>query len=109
LLGAISINQVFDFEASEQDSLAGLAQARGGALRLLPSESASCGNEFGNRSPAAGYYYFRSAFDLVEERAQLSFCFERSDFPHVLSPASLQSSLITVLAHIEPAKSIMVE
>jgi hypothetical protein len=81
------IDQIFDLEATEPDSLASIAQARGGALRFFPVESGLYRHEFSHGSPAAGYYNFRPVLDLVEKFAPLLFCFECSDFPHECSPA----------------------
>ncbi len=85
---AAFIDEVLDFQVTEQDSLAGFAQTIGSAFCLLAVESGLRRHEPGNGLSAAGYYYFRPVLDLVEERAQLVLCFKRSDFAHGTSPAS---------------------
>jgi hypothetical protein len=83
---ATLINQIFDFESAEPDSLAGLEKTSDCALRLLAVEARLRRHEFGDCLSAAGYYNFRPMLDLVEKFAPLISCFERSNFSHNRSP-----------------------
>ena len=56
------------------------SQTLSGALRLFRVESGLHRQEAGNGFPVAGYYYFGTVLDLVEEGAQLVSCFKRSNF-----------------------------
>ena len=78
-------------EAVQHNSLAGFPQTGSSALRLAAVETGSRGHQPGDRLAVAGDYYFRPPLDLVEQGAQLVFCFKRTYFTDD-SPASCQSS-----------------